>query len=191
MKVLFDSENCYEAKVIEGDYYVIDDYSSLTENEEIDQSTIEWSQLIYDEERNYFHQYLQEVIQAYEKRYKTFVYAIAIAGRVGLWNGSPIGGRFINSDQNPLNYMGDVDAIDVKVDEEDGEIYLYGHHHDGTHIMQIYLMTENKLRKIAPDYLCYGESNYCHFERIYEECKPLKFCNVAKEYYGNLKKKGA
>lgn len=81
-----------------------------------------------------------------EKRYRTTVETIGLVGRVGLWNGSPVGGRLLRADRNPIEFMGDVDRVEATI-EEDGTLAIRGYHHDGCHYMNIYLPTENKLKK--------------------------------------------
>lgn len=184
MKTIFDTTNCYEGQSISEECWVIDSYHNLSSNKDIQEDTIAWSDTAYQDEKDYFMEFLQSLIKSYEKRYRTTVERIALVGRVGLWNGSPVGGRIIDIDDNPIEYMGNVDNVDVTVDEE-GVITIHGHHHDGTHSMNIYLLTENKLQKVAPDYLRFGDYDYRDMERIYENLKPLKMGKVGIEYYGS------
>jgi|SRR5690625_3365857 len=143
-----------------------------------------WDYLAYEEGSMYFNDFLQKLIEQYENQYKTDVLSLGIVGRVGLWNGNPVGGKIIDRSENPLNHMGSVDHIDVEV-EEDGTITINGHHHDGTHRMNLYLLTRNKLRKTAPYYLDYRENHYEEIETIYEKLKPLKAkASLVNGFYG-------
>lgn len=172
MKVLVSTNHCFSA-VSKEEAIVVGDYSFLSnkgfKTEEINFDEFEW-----EAQREEFQMFLDEKIKKYEKQYKTLVSAIALVGQVGRWNGNFIGGRFIPLNDDPLDYMGDdIEDIEVKI-ADDGEILIYGHHHDGTHIMSIYLLTERMLERIAPNYLQYGEYSYTEMERIYKELKPLK-----------------
>lgn len=168
MAIILSTETCYEAyNILEGAWVIGSDF---TEEEGFDLNTVDWSWQAWEDEKDYFKSFLDEEIKKYEKRYNTTVEYIALAGRVGLWNGSPVGGRMIYRDENPLEYMGDVDSIEISIGE-DRVITLLGHHHDGTHEMHIYFITENKVKQLINDD---GQWDYRDFEKIYEEFSPLK-----------------
>lgn len=177
MKKIFSTENCYEGFSKTEDSWVIGNYNELSSSDDIEQNSIQWSDVAYEDEKDYFMEMLRSLIEGYEKRYRTTVDYIALVGRVGLWNGSPIGGRILQVDDNPIEYMGEVDNIEVTVDE-DGLITINGYHHDGCHQMNLYILTKNKLKKVAPDFLNYGDYDYHEMERIYEQLNPLKFGTV-------------
>jgi hypothetical protein len=183
MKTIFNTKNCYEGVLASNNEYMAGNISELYQSEKIKPDTISWSHTIYECEKDYFMECLQSLIQAYEKRYRTTVDSIGLVGRVGHWNGSPVGGRIIDVNQNPIEFMGSVDDVEVTVDK-DGVIRIHGYHHDGSHCMNLYLLTENKLRKVTPDYLQYGDYNYRDMEVIYEQLKPLKMGKIGVEYYG-------
>lgn len=184
MKTIFDTKNCYEGLSKSEGEWVIGDSYDLSNNPDVETETIAWSAMTYEDEKNYFMEFLQNLIQNYEKQYRTTVECIGLVGRVGLWNGSPVGGRILNVDSNPIECMGQVDDVDVTVDEE-GIITINGHHHDGSHRMNLYLLTKNKLRKVAPNYLHYGDYSYHEMENIYDNLKPLKAGKVGIQYYGS------
>ena len=64
--------------------------------------------------------------------------------------------------------MGNVDNIEVNI-EDNKTITILGHHHDGTHQMNIYFLTENKLNKIG-----YELDDYRFYEKIYNNYSPIK-----------------
>lgn len=184
MKVIFDTNNCYEGYSEKLDCWVVGSYLYLSSSTDIDESSIQWSEMTYEDEISYIQKLIEKSIRHYEKRYRTTVRYLGIVGRLGLWNGNPVGGRIIYRHQNPLQFMGDVDRIEVTLDE-DGLITILGHHHDGTHEMNLYVLTDNKLKKIAPNFFRYGESNYKDMERIYEELYPLRIPKKDFVYYAS------
>lgn len=190
MKKIFTTEGCFRAYSEKDDCFMTGDASGLLEMESIDSSTLEWCQDTYENEMSYFMSFMNAMIEAYEKRYRTTVVNIALAGRIGLWNENPIGGKIINATGNPLEHMGRVDTVEVEVDEE-GLITINGHHHDGTHRMNIFLLTENKLKKVSPNFLEYGEFDVEDIESIYEKSAPLKMNNTGVGFYGAYKNQQA
>lgn len=146
--------------------------------------TGEFLDFAYEDEKEYFQEFLNVLIEKYEKQYKTSVERLALVGRVGLWNGSPVGGKIISANANPIEHMGEVDRLTVEIDDE-GLLTLYGGHHDGVHRMNLYLLTDNKLKNVVPDYYHYREQGYEDMERIYENLKPLKVTStITGAYYG-------
>lgn len=89
-----------------------------------------------------FSEFLQAEIAHYERVHRTQVFHICLAGTVGRWNGKFVGGKHLNFDANPLDCMGNVDDITVQVDEQ-RVIDILGHHHDSTHSMNIYLISDS------------------------------------------------
>ena len=172
MQIVLSSANCQEAySPSEGCWFV---GGNLEMEPDVDQETIRWSEEAWNDEKVYFMEKIQTAIDAHEKRYGTDIVKIALAGKLGLWNGNPIGGRLFNSNENPLEKMGNVDEISVER-AEDGTITILGHHHDGTHRMHVYLLSEKMLDKINPNWdNYYGGLEADDFEKIYETRKPLK-----------------
>lgn len=170
MTIIISTENCQEAyNTKEECWYVGNEF---TEEDGFDMDTVTASQSAWDDEKDYFMGLLNEVISAHEKRYGTDIVKIALAGRMGLWDGNPIGGRLIRYDENPLEKMGNVDTVEVSK-EDDGTITILGRHHDGTHRMHLYLLSERMLNNINPDW-DYGLTPE-DFKTIYENRKPVKF----------------
>lgn len=186
-KVLFDSENYYEGYSETEDAYVVGSYEDLYDSEDIQNDTIQSSDLyeIYEEDAGFFKELIQEYILAYEKQYRTTVSNIALAGYVGLWNGNRIGGNIFDKNKNPIYLMGDVEQIKVEVDD-DNIITIKGYHHDGVHRMNLYLLTENKLKKVAPQFLHHDYVDADEIENIFNELKPLKYGSLGSRYYGQL-----
>lgn len=184
MKIIFDTNNYYEGFNVKEDSWILGSYSELSSDSDVDTESIRWSNFAYDEEKMYFMEFLEILIKNYEKRYRTSVDYLGLVGRVGLWNGNPVGGRIIKSTNNPIEFMGNVDIIDVVLDDN-GLITIRGYHHDGIHLMNLYLLTENKLKKVAPDFLRYGEYGHLEMEKIHKELRPLKAGKTGVGYYGS------
>lgn len=173
-KFLISSHECYEGYCKEEDVWEIGSYSDLMDNEDVDNDTITWSQSAWEDEVEHFTNCLKEEVSRFEKRYNTTVLEVAMCGRMGLWNGSPVGGKIIDID-SPLSM--NVDDIEVSLDE-DGAICVSGHHHDGSHHMYYYFLTESSMKRagIFSDYNQYGASSleYEAFENIYDKLNPVK-----------------
>lgn len=132
----------------------------------------------WEAEKSYFMDYLQKEIESYERRYNTSVRYICLAGRVGRWNGTFVGGRQLNYDNNPLECMGNVDDITVSIDDN-RFIDIRGHHHDGTHVMNIYLISDGLYEKWdAKGYMDTPE----FYEWLVDNRKPLRL-KKKNDYY--------
>lgn len=179
--IVLSTDWCYEAPVDpeqdpNGEDFIVGSYSDLYDHPGLENpSDISFSQSAWEDEKAYFGSFLADAISAYEKRYRTTVEMIALAGSVGLWNGSPIGGKFLNTDDNPLEHMGDVDDIDVYI-ADDHEVTLRGHHHDGTHRMCIYFLPTALYENLR-------DRDYEAFQWLYGNRKTLK-ANSAKGFFG-------
>ena len=136
----------------------------------------------WTDEEIYFNDFIAHKIKAYEKQYRTNVVALAIVGRLGLWNGSPVGGKMIGKYASPFDPFRSVDALEVDVDE-DNVITILGHHHDGTHEMHIYPLTESRWKKISGGYSDPFDATADDFEKIYEDMRPLRFTKKDYDYY--------
>ncbi|QST02177.1 hypothetical protein IMZ31_22250 (plasmid) [Pontibacillus sp. ALD_SL1] len=189
MTIVLSSSWCMEGYDKAEDCYAIGDYTSLKEDPNIQTDSIEWSQTGWNDEKNYFASYLNNEIERYEKRYRTEVTHIALAGRVGVWNGPFYGGRIIDAETNPLECMGDVDDTEVDIDPDSKLVTLLGHHHDGTHRMNLYFLTEHKGKKYFSNF---GEDPKDaapeEFERLIKEAKPLKHSKEGEGYFNSQQK---
>jgi hypothetical protein len=183
-KELISTQNCYEGYDKKEECYCNDSYSNLYDNADIDNSTIEWSQDMWQDEKNYFFEMLQESINQYEKRYKTDIIGIALIGSVGLWNGNPSGGKIY--DIKDIENILSMDVDDIEVVSEDGTITIFGHHHDGSHCMNIYFITENKLRKagLFSEYEQCGIDSINYIEAIEKLSNTLTPVKEVKGYFG-------
>lgn len=170
---IITSENCYEAYNKETEEFAYGDYISLDKE---GFENIEFSETQWDSECEYFKDFLKESVKSFEKRYNTEVLEIALCGKVGLWNRSPIGGKIVE-DFNVFNFGGSLDSIDVYV-EEDYSINIQGHHHDGSHNMGIYFITNSVLKdtgyKGAYEREGISALDADFFESLYEKRKPFK-----------------
>lgn len=174
-KVIISTTDCYEGKDIKEDYYIISSYNDLFDNPDVDNDTIEWSSDEWNNQLDYFNTILEFEKKKYEKRYNTTILELALCGHVGTWRGNFVGGKIVNF-HNPIA-MENVEDIDVTI-EEDRTIFINGHHHDGSHSMALYFLTENNMKKagIWKTYDSVG-SNYFDaddFEAIYNNLNPIK-----------------
>ena len=182
-KYLLNSEDCFEAHNPKEDCWVIGDYYSLSEkNSDVDSDTIQFAQYYWEDEVEHFYSFVYSEKEKYEKRYKTEIIGLALSGRVGLWDGSPVGGKIV--DFNNIFQM-DVDDIDVTVEEGD-IICINGHHHDGCHHMNLYFLTESNMKKSkiwkTYNYGGFGEFEGDEIEQIYDNLTPLKLPKNCKYY---------
>lgn len=168
MKKIINSENYFMGFDNLEKCFVCGSYNELYENENIDNFTIEWDGDSWDSEKKYFNDCIEDLKTQYEKRYHTTVEKVVLCGKLGLWNGSPVGGKNVSKTSFILDNIGDVDDIEVNI-EDNGTITIVGSHHDGTHRMNIYFLTENKLNKIG-----YSSDDYRFYEKIYNNYSPIK-----------------
>lgn len=153
-KVIISSDACYEGYNQSEDNWVIDTYSNLEKDKTIDESTIQYAQYFWEEIHDEFLGYISSEITHKEKETNSTVEAIGLIGGVGRWTGRHKGGKIYNvTELNNIMQM-DVDDIEVIAEEPDNTITIYGHHHDGTHSMNIYLITEKDMKasKVLNDY---------------------------------------
>lgn len=168
MKKIIDMENYYIGFDDLEECFVGGSYDELYENEHIDNLTIEWDRECWDSEKKYFNDCIEDLKKQYEKRYNTTIEHIVLCGRVGLWQGSRVGGKIVEQDTYTLDNMGNVDNIEVNI-EDNGTITIVGSHHDNSHYMNLYFLTENKLKKVG-----YDLSDYKTYEKIYNTCAPVR-----------------
>ena len=174
-KYLLNSEDCFEAYNPEEDCWEVGDYDYFSEkNTNIDPDTIQFSQFYWEDEVRHFYDFVRSEKEKYEKRYKTEIIGLALSGRIGLWNRSPVGGKIVDFDDI---FQMNVDDIDVTVEEGD-VICINGHHHDGCHHMNLYFLTESNMKKIKIwkiyDNGGFGDFEGDEFEQIYYNLTPLK-----------------
>lgn len=179
--IIISTENCFEGYV-NGELYV-DSYSNLLDQGCKD-SDIEFSQSYWDDEKQYFAEFLKNEIKAFEKRYRTKVLEVALCGHLGLWNGRPIGGK-ISTIDNILE-IPSVDTVEVIVNET-REITIQCSHHDGAHCFGIYFITASTLKllgyKSIYDYEGKTGLDYKFFESLYKNRSALKL-PVNSQYFG-------
>lgn len=178
MFTIMSTEQCQTAYNVEEQSWVIGD--DFTEEEGFDMSTVRWSEDAWEDEKIYFKSFLDDQIKHFEKRCRTKVKSVALVGTVGLWDRTVLSGRLLDVQQNPLERMGEVDDIDVNVLADD-TIQLVGHHHDGTHVMNLYLLTARQLKELesGKPYLYSGTT----FKYMQENFKPLKLTASGREYF--------
>lgn len=168
MRKIINSENYYQGYDKKEECYIGGSYEDLYDNDNIDNNSIEWDYSTWEEEKKYFDNCIYSLKEQYEKRYNTTVEKIVLCGKVGLWHSSPVGGKNVTETRSILDNIGEVDNIEVII-EDNGTITILGYHHDGTHKMNIYFLTENKLNKIG-----YDLNDYRAYEKIYNTYTPIK-----------------
>ncbi len=146
--LLLSSENCYMGYNTLQDTYEVSSYRDLHDNPNIDKNTIEFDSDVWRTEKEDFLQHIKSKIDNYEKRYKTQVTEIAMAGTVGLWHGNPVGGKLVPANRLEEIFNMDVDTIEVYA-LDNNEIEIEGCHHDGTHHMNLHLLTDNKKKHLS------------------------------------------
>lgn len=97
----------------------------------------------WEDSNNYFFDMMREIRDTYEKRYDTIVTWL-FYGTVGVWTGNHDGGTI--KGYNELFSTFSCDDMEVGGDEHHVMEFQY-HHHDGTHIMNLYPITESKMKK--------------------------------------------
>ena len=167
-KTIINTEWCCEGWNKKEEEYISGSICELLDNPDVSHESIRWDDSALEENKSYFMELLNEAIS------DSGVERIGIVGRVGLWNATPIGGRIIECHQNPLDYMGNVDRVEVELDRE-GVVTICGYHHDGVHRMNLFLLDEEDLRELAPAYWHTGEQSPLDMEAIWEGLDPLKF----------------
>lgn len=173
MNKILSSENYYEGMNPKTEEYLLGDYNYLEAN---NCTNIEFANYAWEDEKDYFKEFLKESIEKYERKYKTDVLEVVLCGKVGRWNGTFIGGKVIQ-DYDALSMGDSVESIDVIIDE-DNSICIEGSHHDGTHRMGIYFITNSVLRNTG--YKAYYENfgkeafDADFFVKLYSIRKPLK-----------------
>ena len=143
-------------------------------------------------EEEHFNSMIRGLITSYEKRYKTTVKYIAVAGKIQLWDGNRYGGAIVGKQQSVLspfqngNY--DVSAI---VDKYTNDIIIQGHHHDGTHEMKIEFLTPNKIKTQFPILHSTGTLDGDEAEKLASIHRTkVKFNKFCEGYYGTIENKG-
>lgn len=169
-KVIFNTEWYYEGWDEKDEEHVSGSISELLDNPNISDKSICWDDNAFDVDKFRFMELLNKAMGDSGLD----IERIGIIGRVELWNATPVGGRIIECHQNPLDYMGNVDRVEVELDRE-GVVTICGYHHDGVHKMNLFLLDEEDLREYAPAYWHAGEQSPLDMEAIYENLDPLKF----------------
>lgn len=178
MYTIMSTEHCLTAYNMEEKCWEVG--NDFTEEEGFDLSTVKWCADAWKDEKEYFSSFLNAQIKDFEKRHHTKVESLSITGRAERWDGRVTTGRLIQVNQNPLEYLGDVNDVEVKVLEDD-TIQLWGRHNDGTHQMNLYFLTARKLRELdseKPE--VYSESRY---QYIHENFEPLKLTKSGRAYF--------
>ena len=171
---LLNSLECYEGYDVEDECWIGGTYEYLEENDNIDNDTIDYSQSYWEDVASYFYYFVKAEKDKYEKKYNTEVIALSLCGEIGLWHSSPIGGMVVDFDNI---FDMDIDEVEVFVTKDD-IIEIHGHHHDGTHKLNLFFLTESNMRKAGVwkryDLLGFRDFRGEEFKKIYSSLAPLK-----------------
>jgi hypothetical protein len=72
---------------------------------------------------------------------------VILSGSIGLWHGNYSGGKVVDVN-DLLDSMGDVDVVELHCDKNTDQLYLEGHHHDGTHSMYLYTIPKEQDKQL-------------------------------------------
>lgn len=177
-EIILTSRNCYEGLDTLEDVWIIDSYGNLASNQDIDPDSIRYCSDAWDDEKAYFISFINNEIKLKERETGSTVVDVVMAGTVGLWNGTTIGGKTIYVGSLHKIFSFDVDEIDIAVDKSSREIIWLGYHHDGTHAMKLYLITEDELESLGllEDYHREGESAISDvefYEKVLDRLYPV------------------
>lgn len=127
--VLFDSYNNYDFDAIKAN--IMEDYDEpISDNYVYDVMS-----LYQEEDWNEMMSYLKSV-----ENYHKWI----ILGTAGAWQGSIKGGQIYNNIDNAISAI-TKDCDYVKVWSENGHLYVQASHHDGTHNVELKLITDKGL----------------------------------------------
>lgn len=110
------------------------------------------------------------LIKRFEEEKGEEVLSLVLAGSVGRWDGTSIGGKEAKAGEvlESSNY----DDLEVYFNTE-GELELKFMHHDGSHYMNLYPLTLTRLNKLGLDE-DQDTWNYNEYAKVYESLTPLK-----------------
>lgn len=179
---LLKSSDCYEGYNESNDSWITGTYQYLLAHDEIDEDTIEFSQLYWEDISSHFYYFLESEKNKYEKRYNTEIIALVLCGEIGLWHSSPIGGMIVDFDSI---FNIDVDDIEVFINKDD-TLEIHAYHHDGTHKLNLFFLTESSMKKagVWKRYNSLGFKDFRgeEFKKIYDSLTPLKLTKDNKFY---------
>lgn len=155
--VLFDSYNNYDFDEIKAN--IMEDYDEpISDNYVYDVMSL-YQQEDWEEMMSY--------LQSVEKYHKWIM-----LGTAGTWQGRREGGQMYDNIEDAMSSI-TKDCDYVKVWSENGHLYLQASHHDGTHNVELKLMTD-KGWETYDNWLCSncgasldGKSRYQVFEMIF------------------------
>lgn len=135
-----DTFDYYEmAKESYVEMLVEDGYTKEEAENDFDRLPYVETDIFFELERENVIYLLESLMERYEKRYGcsgTFYQC----GSVGVWNGTFVGGKKINNYEDVFS----VDCDDIRVyAESDGTLTFSYHHHDGSHYMNLYILSDS------------------------------------------------
>lgn len=131
---------------------------------------------MWEEERGYFASFIEQEIDKKESKGE-MVEGIFLIGNVGKWDGTKFGGKYVENASEVLD-IASVDEIEVEVDDE-RVIDVKGIHHDGTHRMNIYIVTDGDIKRMGLEEVfdeegIEGLEEVEYFGKIAKEVVPVK-----------------
>lgn len=125
---------------------------------------------------------LNDLQERFERRYKTGVTAVALAGYVGTWRGQFPGGITIGD--HASNVFRPFNNCEIRVEIGDaGQLKIIGTHHDGQHVMNLHFITEGKRKRLG---LPHDPATWLteDFEKLLDRGAPVKVDKEFKRHYG-------
>ena len=71
---------------------------------------------------------------------------IVLIGKLGLWTGETVGVKFVESNSELRNLFSDYDEVEFK--REKNKLFVYLHHHDGTHELEVLRLNKKGITRI-------------------------------------------
>lgn len=128
---------------------------------------------IAEDEMEYVKEELNSLLDRFEKRYRTAVEEVVLAGTVGTWRGRfPGGTRIGNNFDEVFSKFSNYYRIVIRVNENN-ELELQLYHHDGVHYMNVYFITESRAERLGIDSV-YSYDDYALYEKILDKLNAVK-----------------
>lgn len=142
----------------------------------------------YESDIDNFMDYLQKMVKRYEKREKTDVLEVVFCGNFNTWNKHCYAGRVVDINDSNTLFSPDCSTT-AYVEKDTNEIIVKFAHHDDTHYMNLYFITEPVLKelKCKDDYDYFGTDAFdgVFFNNLHKTQSPLHFIDYDNNYNPN------
>jgi len=150
--IFVSSDDCYVGETSNG-MVKVGFYLDLVNDPKVIESTIDFDNLIWLEEKAKLSKVLKNAIGSYQKQYGVVVSNIAMVGKV-YRNGKEFDyGRLIPANINPLDYfpITDNSVVEVGIDDNDELIIKYdnGLNDNVSVIVNLYVITVSKIKRLT------------------------------------------